>query len=73
MKYAIRVAETLAKTLVVEANDVDSAIDIVRDKYKKGNIIFTEDDCSDVDIEDCTDDFVEFVGKKIFDTFESEF
>ena len=48
-KYKIRVSETLEKEVEIEANTEDIAIDIVKERYKKEEIVLDSDDFVSVD------------------------
>jgi hypothetical protein len=50
MEYKIRIVETASKVITVEAEDEQSAVDIVSDQYGKAEIILDwEDyDCTDI-------------------------
>lgn len=50
MKYAVRIEEILAKTVIVEANSLDDAILFVEDKYYDGEIMLDLDNFSDTNI-----------------------
>lgn len=51
MKYAVRIVEELSRTVIVEAEDWESAADKVSDKYHSCDIILEADDFSGVDFE----------------------
>lgn len=44
MKYCIAVQEILRKEVVVEADNIDEACDLVREKYDNEDIILDSDD-----------------------------
>ena len=44
MKYNVTITETLEKTIEIEAENENNAIDIARDKYNKEEVILTADD-----------------------------
>lgn len=44
MKYCIAVQEILRKEIVVEADSIDKACDLVREKYDNEDIILDSDD-----------------------------
>ena len=50
MKYVVRIEETLAKHVIVEADNADDAINIAESAYQNGNIILEYDDFYDTDI-----------------------
>ena len=47
MKYNVTITETLEKTIEIEAENENNAIDIARDKYNKEEVILTADDLVD--------------------------
>lgn len=51
MKYVVRVAETLARTLIVEANSMEEAEDKVDRAYDDGQIILDYDDFDEYEVE----------------------
>lgn len=51
MKYVVRVAETLARTLIVEANSMEEAKDKVDRAYDDGQIILDYDDFDEYEVE----------------------
>lgn len=51
MKYLVRVAETLARTVIVEANSMEEAEDKVDQAYDDGQIVLDYDDFSEYEIE----------------------
>ncbi len=44
MKYNVTITEILEKTIEIEAENENNAIDIARDKYNKEEVILTADD-----------------------------
>lgn len=50
MKYIVRIEETLAKHVIVEADNADDAVNIAEIAYQNGNIILEYDDFYDTDI-----------------------
>lgn len=44
MKYKIKITEVLEKIISINANSFVEAIDIVKEKYKKKEIILSADD-----------------------------
>lgn len=50
MKYVVRVEETLAKHVIVEAGNPDEAVNIAEIAYQNGNIVLECDDFYDTDI-----------------------
>lgn len=51
MKYVVRVTETLARTLIVEANSMEEAEDKVDRAYDDGQIILDYDDFDEYEVE----------------------
>lgn len=51
MKYIIEITETLQKQIEVEAKNESQAISLIKEKYKKGEIILTEQDFIDYEID----------------------
>ena len=47
MKYVVRIEETLAKHVIVEADNADDAVNIAEIAYQNGNIILEYDDFYD--------------------------
>lgn len=62
MKYLVRITETLAKDIVVEAADEDEAEDKAIALYEEGSIALDDGDYSDydVDVEGETEDPCDF-------------
>ena len=50
MKYVVRIEETLAKHVIVEANNADDAVNIAEIAYQNGNIELDYDDFCNTDI-----------------------
>ena len=50
MKYVVRIEETLAKHVIIEANNADDAVNIAEIAYQNGNIELYYDDFYDTDI-----------------------
>ena len=48
MKYVVRIEETLAKHVIVEADNADDAVNIAEIVYQNGNIILDYDDFCDI-------------------------
>ena len=48
--HKIEICETLCRVVEVEAKNVDDAIDIVRGRYQKSEIVLDSDDYQDFDI-----------------------
>ena len=51
MKYVVRVTETLARTLIVEANSMEEAEDKMDRAYDDGQIILDYDDFDEYEVE----------------------
>lgn len=50
MKYLVKIEETLAKHVIVEAESLDEAVTIAEDAYINGNIQLDYDDFYDTDV-----------------------
>lgn len=50
MKYLVKIEETLAKHVIVEAESLDEAVTIAEDAYINGNIQLDYDDFCDTDV-----------------------
>ena len=50
-KYKVRIEETSARTVIIEAKNENDAVDKVRDLYRNCEIILNENDFIDADIE----------------------
>ena len=51
MEYKIRITETASRVVTVDAEDEQSAVDIVTDQYGKGEVLFDAEDYDCTDIE----------------------
>ena len=51
MEYRIRITETASRVITVDAEDEQSAVDIVSDQYSKAEIVLDYDDYDCTDIE----------------------
>ena len=51
MEYRIRITETASRVLYIEAEDEQSAVDIVSEQYSKAEIVLDYDDYDCTDIE----------------------
>ena len=51
MKYVVRVTETLARTLIVDANSMEEAEDKMDRAYDDGQIILDYDDFDEYEVE----------------------
>ena len=49
--YNVRIKETLVKTVEIQAEDADEAVEIATDLYENGDIELDSSDCDDVEIE----------------------
>jgi len=56
MEFKMRVTETLVKTVTINAEDIEDAEDIVRQKYDNQEIVLSSDDFLDVDFSEEVDD-----------------
>lgn len=50
MKYLVTIEETLSKTVLIEAESKEEAVDIVEDKYRKAEIILDCENFCDKEI-----------------------
>lgn len=50
MKYVVRIEETLAKHVIVEAGNPDEAVNIIESAYQNGNVELDCDDFCETDI-----------------------
>lgn len=50
MEYKIRIIETLSRVITVDAEDEQSAVDIVSEQYAKEEIVLDYDDFDFTDI-----------------------
>ena len=51
MKYIVEIVETLQKQIEVEAQNESEAIKLIKEKYKNEDIILTEQDFIDYEID----------------------
>ena len=51
MKYIIKIEETLAKCVIVEARNPDEAVKIAEDAYVDGKVVLDYDDFCEADAE----------------------
>lgn len=49
-KFAIRISETLARTVIVDSDDLDEAMQKVENAVSENNIILTSDDFDEREI-----------------------
>lgn len=49
MKYFVNIAEVLARQIEIEADTEQEALDIVRDRYTKCEIVLSSDDYVDTE------------------------
>lgn len=47
-KYEVTIQETLVRKVIVEADDMENAEDIVRRRYDRADLVLDADDFSDV-------------------------
>lgn len=67
-KYAVRVTETLARTVIVEADDYLEAEDKVANAYRKGTLQLNADNAAcDVEFSNETEECLEVFGKEEFE------
>lgn len=50
-KYKVHIKETLARTVEIEADSIEDAIDKISDKWRDCRIILTADDFSEAEIQ----------------------
>lgn len=50
MKYLVTIEETLSKTVLIEAESEEEAVDIVEDKYRNADIILDSENFCDKEI-----------------------
>ncbi len=55
MKYKFEITETLQKTVEIEAENIDEAYRLVKEKYFKEEIILSDVDYIDTTIEEIND------------------
>jgi hypothetical protein len=48
MKYSVTIEETLSRTVEIEADSKQDAINKVKKQYKNEDIVLDADDCSEV-------------------------
>lgn len=71
MKYAVKMIETLTRTVVVEADDYTEAEDKVADAYGKGCLYLDADNASvKLSLEDDTKEYIEIFGAEGFKKLE---
>ena len=49
--YKIQITETLSRVIEIQASDLDEALHIVEDDYKREAIVLDADDCVEYEIE----------------------
>lgn len=49
--YAITIKETLSKTVLIKADNLDSAVERVEEAHKNGEVVLDYEDYDDVDVE----------------------
>ena len=71
MKYAIEIKECLTRTIIVEAEDVDAAIEKTKMAYNQNIIEVNYDNASvDVDVNDDTENYIDIFGEETIQEFE---
>lgn len=71
-KYAVKITETLTRTVIVDADDYMKAEDKVADAYYEGNLqLHADNSAVDVDFENDTEDYIEIFGKEEFEAMET--
>ena len=71
MKYAIRLEETLTRTVIVEAEDYLAAEDKVADAYYKGDLQLHADNSScDLELSNETKTYLDIFGEDEFGEME---
>ena len=71
MKIAVKVRETLTRTVVVEAGSYLEAEDIVADAYYNGNLqLHADNSAVDLELENDTDNYIEIFGEEEFYSME---
>ena len=64
MKHAIKMVETLVRTVIVEADDYTEAEDKIADAYNKGSLCLDADNALvELSLEDDTKDYIEIFGE----------
>lgn len=64
-KYKVHIKETLARTVEIEAESVEDALDKASDKWRDCKIILTADDFSEAEIQAEREDGNESTGWRI--------
>lgn len=49
--YTITIKETLSKTVLIKADNLDSAVERVEEAHKNGEVVLDYEDYDDVDVE----------------------
>ena len=71
MKYAVRVTESLSRTIIVEAESYEQAEAKVRFAYDTSKIMLQANDSTvDVDYEDDTKNYIDMFDEDGFDNME---
>ncbi|MPM11447.1 hypothetical protein SDC9_57791 [bioreactor metagenome] len=55
-EFVIRIVETLATSVIMEADSLDEALSKTNDLYQSGEIVLTYDDYSDTEFEEAATD-----------------
>lgn len=67
MKYAVKMTETLTRTVVIEADDYLEAEDKIDDAYGHGGLWLDADNASvELSLEDDTKEYIEIFGEDEF-------
>ena len=70
IKIAVKVRETLTRTVVVEAGSYLEAEDIVADAYYNGNLqLHADNSAVDLELKNDTENYIEIFGEE-FETME---
>lgn len=72
MKIAIKMKETLTRTVILEADDYTEGEDIVADAHSKGRLYLDADNASvELSLEDDTKEYIEIFGEEEFRKLEN--
>ena len=73
MNFAVKMTESLVRTVVVEADTYEQAEEKVSDAYYNGNIqLHADNSAVDLELENDTDNYIEIFGKEEFESMEVE-
>ena len=71
MKYAVKLRETLTRTVIVEAEDYLEAEDKVADAYYRGDIqLHADNSAVDLELDNDTEEQINIFGKEEFESLE---